>query len=99
MNKHLKDGDDVYVHFRKGVPMGLFAGNENSKIQVLLFVSSNHKSEKNKEKVKKYQAFVKMKRSKTLSKSPFPEIVIQDNNRDKLIEEEEKKRKKNYNNK
>ena len=92
LNKHLKDGDDVYVHFRKGVPMGLFAGNENSKIQVPLFVSSNHKSEKNKEKIKKYQAFVKMKRSKTLSKSPFPEIVIQDNNRDKLIEEEEKKK-------
>ncbi len=75
LKEHLKDGDDVYVHFRKGVPLGLFAGSESSKVQVPLFGSANHKSEKAKEKVRKYQAFVKMKRTKTLSKSPFNEIV------------------------
>ena len=29
----LQDGDDVYVHFRKGVPLGLFVGREDSKVQ------------------------------------------------------------------
>ena len=75
LKEHLKDGDDVYVHFRKGVPLGLFAGSESSKVQVPLFGSAHRKSEKAKEKVRKYQAFVKMKRTKTLSKSPFNEII------------------------
>eukprot|EP00943_MAST-04B_sp_MAST-4B-sp1_P006355 g6355.t1 len=95
LKDHLKDGDDVYVHFREGVPLGLFAGNENAKIQVPLYVSSNHKSEKNKEKVKRYQAFVKMKKKKSLSRSPFPEIALADNSHDSsnLVDDQHMKEK------
>ena len=71
--EHLKDGDDVYVHFRKGVPLGLFAGGKLGS-SIPLFGSLNHKSEKAKRKGE-IQAFVKMKRTKTLSKSPFNEVA------------------------
>ena len=33
LKEHLKDGDDVYVHFPKGVPLGLFAGVKVAKFK------------------------------------------------------------------
>ncbi len=69
----LRDGDTVYVHFRKGVPLGLFAGREDSKIQVPLFMNctASDRDLKAKQKAKKYHAFLKTKRDKVRKLQPF----------------------------
>lgn len=61
----LKDGDNVYVHFRKGVPLGLFVGREDSKVQVLISNGGlNVNPSRGKEKFKQYRAFLSEQRNK-----------------------------------